>query len=237
MRIRLFCLPYVGGGAVLFHSWRRRLPAGVAVCPVELPGRGARFSERPFDRLQPLVQSLARGLSPYLDAPFALFGHSMGALIAYELCHVLQQQRGELPVQLFVAGRCAPSVPPSSTPIHALPDIEFLLALRKLNGTPDALLDNADLMALTLPVLRADFAVCETHEYEVRAPLTYPIAVVCGVNDKDVSANKLEPWAKETSARCVMHCLLGDHFFLHQSEALVLHLIARYLRPCVLGAA
>src|SRR5262245_53644991 len=146
--VRLFCFPYAGGGASVYRGWAGCLPGSVDVCPVQLPGREARFREPPFARIGPLVEALAASIRPWLDRPFAFFGHSMGALIAFELSRRLQHEHGLQPVRLFVSGCAAPQVQTEREAIHALPADQFRQELRRLNGTPAAVLEDDELMEL-----------------------------------------------------------------------------------------
>ncbi len=170
-RLRLFCFPYAGGGAVSFRTWPLGLPDDVEICSVELPGRGTRLSERPFTRLSPLLQTMAPALLSLLDKPFAFFGHSMGGLVSFELTRLLRREYDLSPVHLFVSGRRAPQVQDLEPPLHTLPDPAFLEELRRLNGTPQAVLENVELRQVVLPILQADFAVIDTYEYTSEAPL------------------------------------------------------------------
>lgn len=140
-RIRLFCFPFAGAGSLIFHAWPDHLPAEVEVCPVQLPGRGTRLKEPPFTRLPPLVEALAQALIPLLDKPFAFFGHSLGALISFELARRIRRESGLLPVRLFVSACDAPEIPHRGRAVHDLPKAELLTELRRLNGTPGELLD------------------------------------------------------------------------------------------------
>ena len=162
-RVRLFCFPYGGSGASLFRGWS--LPGSVDLCPVQIPGRETRFRERPFTRLEPLVEQLVQALRSYLDLPFALFGHSIGALIAFELARRLQRRLRLTPLRLFASAYGAPHLPRDGQPLHALPAAEFCNELERLNGTAAGVIANKELIDLLLPTLRADFAVCETYRY------------------------------------------------------------------------
>ena len=144
--IRLFCFPYAGGSAVVFRSWPEALPSNVEVVAVQPPGRGARIMEAPFTSLTPLVEAVAEAMRPQLDKPFAFFGHSLGALISFELTRRLRSLGAPQPARLFVSGTGAPQLGQANRPIHALPDSELMEALRNLNGTPAEVLDNAELM-------------------------------------------------------------------------------------------
>lgn len=183
----------------------------------------------PFTRLEPLVQALAHALLPHLDKRFALFGHSMGGLVSFELARLLRKKYGLEPVHLFVSGRRAPQIPNPKRPIHALPEPAFKEELRHLNGTPLAVLENAELMELVLPILRADFAVLETFVYANEPPLECPITVFGGLQDQEVSCDELQAWQEQTSASFSLHMLRGDHFFLHSAQPLLLQILAQQL--------
>ncbi|MBE9170818.1 thioesterase [Pleurocapsales cyanobacterium LEGE 06147] len=219
--LRLFCFPYAGGGALSFRGWSAQLPLTVEVCPIELPGRGMRLREAPFTQLVPLVEAIAESLLPYLDKPFAFFGHSMGALVSFEVARYLCWVCADSPAYLFVSGRRAPQLPDPDPPIHALPEAEFIEELRRLNGTPETVLANDELMQLLLPVLRADFAVLETYTYQPEPPLSCPLAALGGLQDPDVSGEMLKAWQEQTSTDFSLQMFPGDHFFLHTAQPLL----------------
>lgn len=227
--LRLFCCHYAGGGALSFRSWSDSLPLAVEVCAIELPGRGSRLMERPFTRLEPLIQELTPVLLPYLNKPFAFFGHSMGALVSFELARILRKEYGLSPVHLFVSGRRAPQVPDPDPPIHTLPEREFLDELRRYNGTPESVLENAELMQLFLPTLRADFAVLETYVYTPEPLLDCPITAFGGLEDWKASCDDLEAWREQTNAEFSLQMFPGDHFFIHSAQPLLLQLLSRRL--------
>ena len=231
--LRLFCFPYAGGGASTFSSWSESLTSNVEICPIELPGHGCRITEHPFNLLEPLIKELASGLLPYLDKPFAFFGHSMGGLVSFELIHLLRQCYGLSPAHLFVSGRHAPQIPESKPPIHHLPEPEFINELRSLNGTPEAVLRDAELMELFLPVLRADFATLETYVYTPKPHLNCPITVLGGLQDYKVSCENLEAWREHTNANFSMQMFQGDHFFISSNQTTLLQFLNRELQTIV----
>ncbi len=226
--VRLFCFPYGGGGESTFRSWQKGLPEAIEVCPVQLPGRGARIKEPPFTELGPLVRAAAQALAPHLDRPFALFGHSMGALVCFELARHLRRGGGPQPVRLFVSGRCSPQklIEPFA---GDLPDSAFSEVLRRSGGTPEEVLENPELMELMLPVIRADFAVCRSYVYAPEPPFDFPITAFGGHEDRGVSRDCIGGWREHTTGPFVLRMLPGDHFFLNTSTRPLLAAIAKEL--------
>jgi len=230
VRLRLFCFPYAGGGVSIFRAWSDGLPADVEVCPVQLPGRGTRLMEPPFTRLSPLVQALAEALFPLLDKPFAFFGHSLGALVSFELARQLRRQYAVQPVRLFISADRAPQISYRDPPIHSLPEGEFLVELRRLNGTPREVLEDEELRQIMLPLLRADFAVYETYGYRTEPPLNCPISAFGGLQDHRVSRGDLEAWREQTSVSFSLRMFPGDHFFLNTTQPPLLGALSQDLR-------
>lgn len=229
-QLRLFCFPYAGGSAQVFRPWPDSLPPTVEVCAIELPGRGTRLKQAPFTRIEPLVEAIALALLPMLDKPFAFFGHSMGALVSFELARLLRKQ-GDLQLShLFISGRYAPQLLAPEPPIHALPEAEFVEKLRRYNGTPSQVLENAELMELFLPILRADFELLETYVYKNEPAFDFPITAFGGLQDLDASRQELSGWANHTTAAFDLQMFPGNHFFLHSAEALLLQSIALQLQ-------
>jgi medium-chain acyl-[acyl-carrier-protein] hydrolase len=236
-RLRLFCFPYAGAGAVIFRTWSDALPEDVEVCPVQYPGRGTRPMEPPFTEIPPLVQALTQALMPLLDKPFAFFGHSLGALVAFELARQLRRQLGRQPVRLYVSASRAPRIPRRDPPIHALPDADFLLELGRLNGIPEILLEDVDLMQIALPVLRADFALYETYAYFPEAPLACVITGLGGSQDHRVRRGDLDAWRDETDGAFSLRIFPGDHFFLNTMRPLLLQTLSEDLERHAANAA
>jgi medium-chain acyl-[acyl-carrier-protein] hydrolase len=229
-RIRLFCFPYAGTGASIFRTWSDYLPAEIEVCPIQFPGRATRLMERPFTRLSLLVEALAQALVPLLDKPFAFFGHSLGALVGFELARRLRLQSGVRPIGLFVSAARAPQILSRHRSIHALPEREFLSELRRLKGTPEKVLEDAELMQLMLPALRADFAVYESYVYSISdTPLDCFISAFGGLQDHRVSRDDLEAWRDQTSDAFSLRMFPGDHFFLSTTAPLLLRALAQEL--------
>jgi medium-chain acyl-[acyl-carrier-protein] hydrolase len=201
----------------------------VEICPIQLPGRESRLGEPPFTRLELLLETLVPAIQPYLDKPFAFFGHSMGATISFKLARQLCAQHAPTPVHLFVSGSCAPQIPDPDPPIHHLPDAEFVEELRRFNGTPEAVLQNAELMQLFLPILRADFALHETYVYAAGEPLDCPISAFGGLEDGEVSRDDLAAWRDQTRGAFTLRMFPGDHFFLRSARPHLLQAMSQNL--------
>lgn len=228
-RMRLFCFPYAGGSASIYHAWPALLPADVELVAVQYPGRATRVHEPPCIRLGDLLDGLETAIPPLLDLPFAFFGHSMGATVAHELTRRLRAAGKPLPRHLFLSGRGAPQLPSTKRPIHALPEEEFLAAMREFNGTPSEILEHKELMELLLPVIRADFEALETWQYLEETLCNVPISAFGGIADNGVPLEHLDAWAACTSARFKRHVFPGDHFFLHQHFPAMLNIVSRAL--------
>lgn len=228
-RLRLFCFPYAGGGASLFHAWAKMLPDDVEVCPIQLPGRENRLKDPLFTQWPELLQHLQIVLQPMLNKPFAFFGHSMGALISFELARLLSPQYHI--THLFVSGCPAPQLRYFKSPIHQLPDAEFIEALQqRYQNIPQAVLQEKEMMALFLHTLRADLTLVETYNYVAREPLDCPISAFGGLQDKTTSRDQIAAWSEQTSNTFTQHMLLGDHFFLKNAKKSLLQLVFQCLQ-------
>jgi medium-chain acyl-[acyl-carrier-protein] hydrolase len=226
--IKLFCFPYAGGNAGLFRRWSHHLPT-VEIHALQLPGRGARMSESPCTSLPALVVNVAEALMANRDDRFILFGHSFGAIVAFEVARELRRRRHRLPECLFVSGCHAPTIGLARDTIYNSSDEDLVASLRALNGTPSAILDDPELIALMLPTLRADLELAETYVAVPDEPLPCPITGFRGVHDEDTSNGRFDAWHSQTLAGFTEHTLDGDHFFIHSHEARVLELLGESL--------
>lgn len=225
--LRLFCLPYAGGSAVrIYQDWEQSLPGFVEVVCVELPGRGARFGELPYTHPEPLINELLRAILPRLDLPFAIFGHSLGGMLGFEIARRLEHDHASPPRWLFVSAFEAPDLPREPDLDHLLPDAAFRARIRELNGTPQEVLEDEGLMQLLYPVLRADFAVADAYSWRPGPPLGCPLTVFGGVDDAEVPPSTLEGWRRQTTGPFALRLLPGDHFFLHTAHDLLLDRLA-----------
>jgi len=215
----------------MYYPWLEHLPTEVELCAVQLPGREHRMNERPLSHLSPVIDALAPALFPYLNKPFAFFGHSMGAWIGFELAHALHQRYALTPLQLFVSAQPAPQLPNPEPPLSHLPDAEFARELSRLNEASSSLLQNVELMRLVLPVLRADFTLVETYQYMAKAPLLCPIATFGGDRDPTVHFEHLDAWRKQTSNAFSLTLFEGDHFYIQTQRAGLLQTLLHALHP------
>jgi medium-chain acyl-[acyl-carrier-protein] hydrolase len=229
-QMRLFCIPYAGGGASIFHSWRNGRLREAQVCAIQMPGRESRISEIPFTDMTPLVEELGQAILPWLDMPFAFFGHSNGALVSFELVRLLRRRNLRLPLALIVAGHNAPDSPHLHPSIAQLPEKDFLKQLRELNGVPKDIERNAEIMELLLPTLRADINISETYRYVPEEPLDCPIMAVYGLHDPETDYESVLAWQRQTRKEFCTQDIPGDHFFLNSSRRILLGHLSLYLK-------
>jgi len=229
--LNLFCFPYAGGSAAIYRKWEVLLAPRIEVIPVELPGHGTRLGEAPFTAVESLIEALVPALLADLDKPFAIFGHSMGALIGYELARALLGSFGKEPRRLFVSGRRAPGLPPPRKPAFDLPDEDFVAELSRLQGTPADVLADPELMALMFPMLRADFRLTETHTHRPVPLLNCPVSAFGGISDLDVSMDAVCAWRGVSAGPFTVRMFEGDHFFIHSAAQLIVRMVELDLQP------
>lgn len=227
---QLFCIPYAGAGASIYRAWPGALRNAAEVWPVHLPGRERRLSEPPAATIQNLATLTARGIAAHFDRPFVLFGHSMGALISYEVARALRHLGLRQPDALLVSGYGGPHLPDTRSPIHSLPDAAFKDAVVALDGTPQDVIENIELMELLLPLLRADFKLVETYEHGSEAPLDVPIFVYAGSNDRDTPQEALDGWVHSTSRPVSITLFDGGHWYLRDHATALVDQIRRDLQ-------
>lgn len=233
-QIRLFCFPYAGAGISCFRSWAEYLPPEIEVCPIQLPGRENRRQEAPLTRMKLVIEKLAPLLQPYLDKPYAFFGHSMGALLSFELARELRRRNLPQPSRLLVSGCRAPQLPDLDPPLHRLPEAKFLTKLKNLQGIPREVMASLELMQLFLPALRADFELLETYFYLNEKPFDFPITVFGGLEDNKVNVEELDVWREQTNAEFSLQMFSGDHFFLHTNNRQLLPDLAQQIKQLLM---
>jgi len=223
-RLRLFAFPFAGGGTGVYRSWSAALSPDVAVCPVRLPGREARIAEPASADLVALARAAGDALRPYLDVPFALFGHSMGALLAFELAHHLEATGAPPPRILYASGCPAPHVG-IADPVSGMSDADLVEHVRGLGRTPAEVLASAELLELILPTLRADLVACERYACAARPPLGCELIAIGGADDDQATPDQVAAWRAHTWGPFTARVLPGGHFdFLDQPAALLAQL-------------
>lgn len=228
-KVLLFCLPYAGAGASRYFRWTSYAPSSLDICPILLPGRESRIWEDPYTDLSALVRDLGGTLAASIDRPFAFFGHSMGALIAFELARHLRDHFGFEPLHLFASAARAPHLPDNDSSLHGLPDAELIARLEFLNHIPREILQHGDFLQVVLPTVRADFQLCETNVYRNEPPFAFPITVFGGSEDARVTGPDLEAWSRHTTGEFARHIFPGGHLFLHACESLMVQTLTAEL--------
>lgn len=236
-RLRLFCFPYAGGGSATFRRWREMVPEVIELVAVQLPGREMRFDEPPMRDMAQLIEQLADAIAPHLDLPYATFGHSLGTLVSYELVLELQRRKLPLPRRMLMSGRGAPHVMRGGKDCDVLSDAEFIEELREMQGTPDEVLANAELMQMLLPTLRADFSLARNYLREEPALLPCGLSVYGGLSDSGVSRASLSDWQSYTNEDITLRMFPGGHFFVDSAPHLLLHALVRDLYPLATAPA
>lgn len=231
-KFRLFCFPYAGGSASIYFNWHKWLPKNVEVCAIQLPGRGSRYIEELYTGMDQLVEDLVVQIKPLTDVPIAFFGHSMGGNVAFHLCHKLKAESDVAPQYLFLSG-CSPSDVIEGYPdINSLTDNEFWEAIKRLNGIPKELLNNAELMRLMLPVFKADYTVLKSGR-QYPDSLEIPLVMIRGNRDNSLSALEIKLWEKFTNAQSTMYEFNGGHFYLHRLERELSSCLSSYIASSV----
>jgi medium-chain acyl-[acyl-carrier-protein] hydrolase len=213
-RVRVLCFPHAGGGATPYFRWAAALAPTVEVLAAQLPGREARYDEPLLTHLAPALDALDAAVLEYLDKPLVLFGHSMGALFAFEFARRLRARRPDLPHALCVSARQAPQLPPPPS-LHQLPEEAFIAAIDRFGGTPKEVWRDPELRQLILRTLRADLALLETHPVRPEPPLACPLLAYGGQQDPSVPEPALRAWSVQTRGPFQATLLPGGHHYLH----------------------
>ncbi len=216
--MRVFCFPHAGAGALQFRCWR--MP-GLDAVPIPLPGRENRFSELPHRHWDTLLRDIISFIEPRLDTPFAFFGHSMGALVAFETARELRRRRSPLPDRIFVSSFRAPHLPDRNLRLHGLPDNLLKSELARLNGMPTEILSRPELVDPLLATLRADMEIVEIYKYKAEPPLHCGLTCFGGLTDSRVSRLELAGWRQHARGNFRLHMFPGGHFYLYKMPVLV----------------
>jgi surfactin synthase thioesterase subunit len=228
-KLRLYCFTYAGGSASAYLPWHRHLPDGVELCAVQLPGRGTRIREPLMRDFQQLLRNLLQVFSQETRLPFVFFGHSLGAIVAFELTRLARLHHLPQPRHLIVSGCEAPQFRRAPKNLHLLDDGPLIEALTAYEGTPGELMENSELMALALPIVRADFSLVADYTYRTAPKLDMPVTVFEGVDDHAINREHAHEWLRETTASCELQWFPGGHFFINSASATVIASLNRAL--------
>jgi medium-chain acyl-[acyl-carrier-protein] hydrolase len=230
--VRVFCVPCAGHGASMFRTWADYLPRAFEVWALQLPGRENRLEEPAIGDLTTLVREVASALDPLIDdRPYAIVGHSLGALIGFEVARELRRRGRPLPWHLFASGHPAPQEGPPQTSRCHLPDAIFLRTVQQLNTTLAADEEYLDAMRFMLPTLRTDFTLCERYRYVDERPLSCPLTAWGGDHDPEATVVQLAGWREQTTAAFSLKMFPGDHFFPMTQRKVVLRTLVEAVEP------
>jgi medium-chain acyl-[acyl-carrier-protein] hydrolase len=225
-KLRLFCFPYAGGSATTYLPWAALLNPDVELIAIQPPGRSNRMNETAYCDMHPMVDSLIESIVPLLDTPFIFFGHSLGSRVAYELATRLKARNLPMPMHFFASGSGAPHIAWKEEQVYDLSDDEFINELQRLDGTPEEILQNREMMQLFLPVLRADFQIADTYVSE-KIILNCPITILAGTEDVSIELNHLNSWKELTPYSGEVQYISGDHFFIEKNKQLVFDILCQ----------
>ncbi|MEU7750176.1 alpha/beta fold hydrolase [Micromonospora sp. NPDC049101] len=224
----LVCFPHAGGSASYFTSFSAELRSTLQVLAIQYPGRQDRLRDRCLSSIVELAEESYRALRPLLDRPVAFFGHSMGAMIAFEVATLMRERLDAAPTILFASGRRAPSRFRDES-VHLRDDAGLIAELKTLSGTDSRILDDEDVLRMILPSMRSDYRAVESYRYRPGPPLTCPITAIIGEDDGKVNQDEARSWGDHTTGEFRLHVLPGGHFYLAEQRQAVADLVARQL--------
>ncbi|MBO0656333.1 thioesterase [Streptomyces triculaminicus] len=227
-KLRLVCLPHAGGSASFYYPMASAVPHPVDVLAVQYPGRQDRRREPGITSIQALADEVTKALEPWTDQPLALFGHSMGATLAFEVARRLESRHGVVPAALFASGRRAPSRPRNEA-VHRLGDDGLIAEIKALSGTDSHVLGDEELLRMVLPAIRADYRAAETYVYEPGEKLRCPVIGLVGDNDPKVTVDEARSWGDHTEGPFDFHIFDGGHFYLLHHRAAIIKMISDHL--------
>jgi medium-chain acyl-[acyl-carrier-protein] hydrolase len=222
--VRLFCFHHAGGTASMYREWPQLLPRSIEPVALQLPGRAERFREPPFDTMAPLIDALLEVIGSLFDQPFAFYGLSMGARVAWALTHGLRERAMSMPSVLYLASAAAPGWEEGRAGWDVRKD-DLVGYLREMGGTPPEIFSEPELLASLLPTLRADLTLVNTFRFRPSAPLDVPIRAFAGIDDVEGSPERMSGWRTETCGRFDLHIVPGGHFFDTAGELQVIRTI------------
>jgi surfactin synthase thioesterase subunit len=228
MTVNLFCLPFAGGNKYSYRGYANSAPEMLAIRPVELPGRGSRVREKLLVNAQHLADDIFGQIKEHLNRPYAIYGHSMGALLGYLITKRVLRENLRAPRHLFFSGCSAPSFLNEEPPLHHLPQEKFLEEIKNLDGSPEEVLTNETLMSFFVPILRADLQAIETYDYIETKPFHIPMTILIGTMDK-ITIEQAMGWQKETTFQIDIQQFPGKHFFIYHHERDIISLMREKL--------
>lgn len=225
-KVKLFCLPYAGGSAIIYEKWRRAIHPSIELIPIEYSGRGKRFNESLYMDLDEVVDDIYNIIKNDIDdIPYSFFGHSMGSLVSYELSHKIKKLNHRQPAHIFFSGRSAPNHKNREKELHKLNDEDFKEELFRLEGTPREILEHSELMDIYLPILRSDFKVVEKHVYKDNLDkLDCNFTILYGKDDS-MTINEIADWQMHTNGKCNFIKFPGGHFFINDHSKEIVNII------------
>lgn len=233
--INLFCLPFSGGSKYSYKSYSQFAPSFLNLIPLEIPGRGSRAGEALLTDMDTLADDVFGQIKNELNKPYAIYGHSMGGILAFLVIRRIVNAKLPQPLHLFVTGCTGPSIKYRGLIDHTLPKDEFLQKIGEMGGSPDSVLNNPALMEFFEPILRADFAAVANYRHTVSEPLNIPVSAVIGTAEKASYEEAME-WQKETTEPVDVKLLPGNHFFIFDHPNYIMQMIARKLQPKAMHA-
>ncbi|PEC24139.1 thioesterase [Bacillus thuringiensis] len=233
--MKLFCLPYAGGSAVVYSKWTKKLEDFIELYPVELAGRGKRFNEPFYDSMEDAVNDIFNQIKDHLNQTYAFFGHSMGSLLVYELCQKIKKMGYPEPSHIFFSGREAPQTVKDEYTVYDLPDEEFIKYVFHYGGMPESFLENKMLLDIFIPILKADFKIVETYQYiEKDFNLNCDFSILSGEKDQKLDFANLKGWEKFTIGNCTYFTFEGGHFYINEDIENTIACINKQLKKCVI---
>jgi medium-chain acyl-[acyl-carrier-protein] hydrolase len=231
--LKLICFPYAGGSSSTYFPWIKWLPDNVELIIIQAPGRGARIDESAYSDMQTLIKNLIEFIPHILNKPYVFFGHSLGSRIAFELMNQLSILNYAIPHHFIASGSKGPHHISTKEPTYNLPHDKFIDELKLLNGTPQAVLENKELMELFLPLLKADFEIADKYYYQGNTRFNCPISVLGGEEDVEISLSDLCSWGIFFKNDADIHILPGNHFFIDNNSELVQQKVNTIIQNCL----
>lgn len=228
--MRLFCLPYAGGSETIYYKWKNYLQPFIEVVPIELKGRGKRFSEFFYESLEEAVEDIFENIKDKIvDNDYAIYGHSMGSLLAYELYYKICNENAKMPKHMFFSGYKAPSIKREKENTYTLPDYDFMKKVMGLGGAPDELMNNQELLQIFLPIIRSDFKILETYNYKERKEKIHcDVSILNGKQDS-INLKEILAWKDHVCGDFKIHNFEGNHFFINTNVKNITKVISNTL--------